>query len=560
MKIKLLEKPRILDACLLIVFTILITLHPYYLNAKLNLFELGIYLPGIQAVLDGLIPFRDFFHLRGPLELYVPAFFMRLFGENVAVLSTYFYVGTIFTLIFYVFIAKEIYKTRFVLYLMIPVFIGRTFPRVAFTFWGGMRYALGALAVLCVIYFFKRKKSIWIFLAGLVSSLALLTSVEVGVCAVFSVAAPLIFALIVGLPEKKFVFKSALLYISGIFSVLVPYGSYLVLTQSLVPYLEMTYKVITRMTEIFPEYLLDPSIPKSLWGYFAGLNPFNQYFKVLTPAYCYLFFIGYLVFRIKKKLFRESDLATFSVFAYGVMLYFAAFRKIGACQFEMALQPEKILLFVMLEEFFLFLWQKKREVGFSFWKQFGIWFLISGFVGSSVGYSIARFNHRFVAFKYAQYFLFKKDMKSLMPLAHQSSERLGLKRINGMVVPSSQAEDFKKLNQFVRDNINFNERVFMFPELGSYSFIVGRPFVGRFPVPTFSWIGGWQEELFAGFKKANPRFTILAKDPGPSFEKAYLKVEKNKISYNQIMRYINKNYVQVASTPSLLIYQRKDSI
>jgi len=558
LKIQWLQKPNILDASLLTLFTILITAHPYYLHSELNLFELGIYLPGIQAILNGLIPFRDFFLLRGPLELYVPAFFMHLFGENATILSTYFYVGTVFTLILYVFIAKELYKTRFVLYLMIPVFIGRTFPRVAFTFWGGMRYGLGALALLFIIYFFKRKKSFWIFLAGLVSSLALLTSIEVGVCAIFSAAATFIFALIFSFLDRKFLFKSVLLYTLGILSVLIPYGSYLFFTQSLIPYFDMTYNVITNMTRVFPEHFLDTNLPANMWGYFVGLNPFNQYFKVLTPTYCYLFFIGYLIFRIKKRTFKASDLAIFSVFAYGIMMYFAAFRKIGACQFEMTLQPEKILLFIMLEEFFLFLWQKRSGVGISFWKKFGIWFLILGFVGSSVGYSIARFNHRFVVVKYVHHFLFKQDMKALRPLAQRSAAKVGVATLSGMVVPSSQAEDFQQLNEFARHNMDSGKPVFMFPELGSYSFIVDRPFVGRFPMATFSWIGGWQEELFLDLKRVNPKYAVLSKDPGPSFEKAYFKVKPNKISYDKIMRYINENYVQVGSTPSLLIYQRKD--
>src|SRR3989338_1272554 len=108
--------PLFVDVAILSLFTFLITLHPFYLYGELNCYELGIYLPGINAILDGRIPYRDFFHLRGPLELYIPAFFMRLWGENVAILESYFYLGTVITLIFGILVAKELYKTRFVLY------------------------------------------------------------------------------------------------------------------------------------------------------------------------------------------------------------------------------------------------------------------------------------------------------------------------------------------------------------------------------------------------------------------------------------------------------------
>ena len=84
------KKPTRFDSFLLSFFVIFITFQPYFLYGTLNYFELGIYLPNISAILDGQIPYRDFFHLRGPLELYIPVFFMYLFGENAAVLAAYF--------------------------------------------------------------------------------------------------------------------------------------------------------------------------------------------------------------------------------------------------------------------------------------------------------------------------------------------------------------------------------------------------------------------------------------------------------------------------------------
>src|SRR3989338_7836111 len=184
---KLFQKPAYTDVLVLAIFTVLITLHPYFLHGKINIFEIGLYLPGIQSVLNGEIPYRDVFHLRGPLELYVPALLMKLFGVHIGVLYSYFYAGSVLCLIFCALIAKEVLKTRFILYLFVPVLIGRTFPRVVFTYWGGMRYALGLLAVLCFVKFVRTRRLIWSFVAGFLSGLSLMTSVEIGVC-VFSAA------------------------------------------------------------------------------------------------------------------------------------------------------------------------------------------------------------------------------------------------------------------------------------------------------------------------------------------------------------------------------------
>ena len=176
-----LKRPTCLDAAILSVFAVLITLHPHFMHGKINIFEVGLYLPGLQSILSGEIPYRDFFHLRGPLELYMPALLMKIFGMHIAVLYSYFYFGTISCLILCILIAKEIFKTRFVLCLFTLVLIARTFPRVVFTHWGGMRYALGLLAIWFAVKFFKSEKPKWMFGAGISCVLALLTSIEMGV-------------------------------------------------------------------------------------------------------------------------------------------------------------------------------------------------------------------------------------------------------------------------------------------------------------------------------------------------------------------------------------------
>jgi hypothetical protein len=45
------KKPARVDAVIACLFVVLITLQPYFLHGKMNLFELGIYLPNIDGVL-----------------------------------------------------------------------------------------------------------------------------------------------------------------------------------------------------------------------------------------------------------------------------------------------------------------------------------------------------------------------------------------------------------------------------------------------------------------------------------------------------------------------------
>src|SRR3989338_6602907 len=168
--------PRRRDLIILSVFTVFITFQPYFLRGEINFFELGLYLPGIDGILKGLIPYKDFFHLRGPFELYLPAFAMKIFGENVATLEACFYAGNVLVLILWILAGKKIYSTRLVYYLVTLVLITRTFPRVTFDYWGGFRYVWGAAVVALGVSFFKKGNPGILLWAGIFSVIGFFTS------------------------------------------------------------------------------------------------------------------------------------------------------------------------------------------------------------------------------------------------------------------------------------------------------------------------------------------------------------------------------------------------
>ena len=96
----------------------------------------------------------------------------------------------------------------------------------------------------------------------------------------------------------------------------------------------------------------------------------------------------------------------------------------------------------------------------------------------------------------------------------------------------------------------------MYPELGAYNFIVNRPYLGRFPMATFSWFReSWHQELLEDLARTRPRIVILDKDPGPSFPEVFFKVEKNKKKYDEVLDFILHNYKLAGETQGLWIYE-----
>jgi len=545
-----------LDVLLLSLFIVVITYYPYYLHGKINIFEIGLYLPGINAVLHGLVPYRDFFQLRGPLELYVPAAMMSVLGVNIPVLSVYFYVGTVLTLIIAVLIAKEIFKTRCVLYLFAAVLVARTFPRVVFTYWGGMRYALGLLAVFCVVKFFKREKPIWMFFAGIASICGLLTSVEIGVYSVAGVLAAISVSYAFRLQDKNIIWRAGLFYIAGAAVIIVPYVLYLVFTNSFIPFVDTIYAVVIRKETIINQHAIS-NIPSNLFEALAAMtNPSAKNFRHMTPAYLYLLLAGYLIVEMRnKKLSRESAMLV-CIGIYGFVMYNTAFRGIWAQQFEMALQPEKILFFFLLERAYFYL--KDKEIRISR-IQVSVAFLTL-IVFSSLGYSIARYNHRFFAFQYVRNLISGKDTKSLVPLKDVALRPIQIERARGMVVPVEQAHEMESIVNFIDEKSSREDIVFTYPELGTYNFLFDRPFLGRFPIATFSWFNErWHRELISDLETIKPRWVIFGKKYDPNWQAVYLGQEENVKKYNDVVRIIENDYVLVKEMPEsgTYIYKHK---
>ena len=558
---------NLFDVLILSGFVALITFHPFYRWGELNLFELGLYLPGIEGVLKGMVPYRDFFYLRGPLEIYVPALLMKLFGVQVGVLSTYFYVGTVATLIVGVLLASEVLTSRLVLYLLVPVLVARTFPRVVFTFWGGMRYALGLLAVWCAIKFFKSEKKGWLFAAGVITSLGMLTSVEIGICALAGIGSAMLLQSFLTERKGGSRFRPFLFYAGGVLSVLVPFFIWFAATGALGPYLQITYTVPTRLIQVLGDESAVYDYPKNLGAMLATLVPTNKLFDSVTPAYFYLGLAGYFFYRIRKGKLTAAELGVAAAAGYGLVLYLAAFRKVGGPQFEMALQPEKIAFFFILNLVYLRLLELREGRGdVFFWARalparlrLGlIYFLLAAFIGSSLGYSMTRYSKRFFAFKAAKKLLAGKAVADLAPLKREEARTLTLRRARGMMVPASQAEDLQAIDRAIAANSAPGETVLMFPELGTYNFLFERPFLGRFPMTTFSWLRSeWFAEWRSAFTSAPPRLAVVSKDPGPSFPKVYFRIAENEAHYNEMLGLIRERYELLTETPTTRIYRLK---
>ncbi len=565
--------PRLTDAILLSAFAAVITLQPYFWHGRINLFEVGLYLPGIDTVLKGGVPFRDVFHLRGPFELYMPAAMMRFFGDHLAVLYAYFYLGSVLTLIVCVFIGREIFRTRYVLWLFAPVFVARTWPRVVFHIWGGMRYVFGLTAILWAVQYFMRRRLVYLFLAGLATSCGIFTSIEIGACAFLGITAALAAGGLFNTMPRRESLKGLLVYGGGCALVAVPYLLYLHGQGALGLYFDSVYAVVTNMQKVIDPHTVSVYPSNAAEALAAMVNPLSKNFRHLTPAYLYVVLVGFLAYRWKTRSLNVRHTALVCIGVYGFVMYNTSFRSIWAAQFEMALQPEKLLFFFLLEEAYVFLRRKKAQwrisaggqAGFRIgalrltWPLAGIYFLLLAFFMSSVNYALMRYARRFPAYQIARNVYAGRPADGAIPFAEEPGERLTLDRAEGIIVPVDQARELQTVIPLIRELTAGDERLFMYPEMPTYYFFAERPFAGRFPVPTFAWFDeAWQKEMMEDLKNSPPRYVLLEKDLLPRWKDVYFALESNRKKYQEVIRFVRTHYVLEGQTPKSLIYKRKD--
>jgi hypothetical protein len=537
----LLAKRKTKDIFFLFLLALLLLWQPSYLHQELNLFEWGLYLPGIDAVSQGQVPYRDFFHLRGPFELYVPALFMKIFGFRVDVLATYFYFGTVLTILVAILIAYELIYQRVLLYSFVLIIVTRTFPRVVFTCWGGMRYAWGLLAVWCLIRFLKSNRPGWLVTAGCLAATALLTSIEIGVIVL------IVFTALMVLSQEFR--RKAWVFIFGFLIICVPYGIYLLSQNAFMPYLQAQWIVVTHNGKTFSALNRAPdTAPKFLHAIFSSRD---KSFYQMTPMYCYMSFFSLYFWRMFNKKVTALDQAALAVAVYGLMLFFTGFRSIQASQYEMSLQPEKIILFYLLGQFIV--WAQEKLERF---KWVGA-VLLAAVILSSGAYCVGRFITRYYKPSWVCQLIAGKDKGKPELINGSPGISINLPRIKNMTIPVWQAKDLEQLKAFIDEHVPPHEAVWMYPELASLHFIVDRPWVGRFPMAVLSWE---DESWFADYEKALestlPRYAVINKMKQFYFERIYFLVPANRIKHERMMQFLYNHYVIETQTPSYFIYRR----
>lgn len=404
-----------------------------------------------------------------------------------------------------------------------------------------MRYAWGLLAVWCLIRFLKSQRPGWFMASGCLAAIGLLTSIEIGVIVLAA------FLVLMALSREHR--RWAWVFLSGFFLITLPYGIYMLSLHSLGPYLHDQWVVVSHMEKTFPQTERIPhTIPVFLHAVFF---PLDKSFFQMTPMYSYMFFFSLYFWRVFNKRTTAVEQAALAVAVYGLISFLTTFRNLWASEFEMALQPDKIILFYLLGQFII--WVQAR---FARFRWVGT-VLLAAVVISSAVYAGGRFKTRFYRSSWVYQLVKGKEDGKKVLIDGSPITPLDLPRISNMVVPVWQEQDLEQLSEFVNEHVPAHEAMWMYPELGGLHFILDRPWVGRFPMVTLAWMDeGDFNDYAAALERDPPGYAIISKMQEFYFNVNFFQVPANRAMHERMMKFLYDHYGIAGQTPSYFIYKR----
>lgn len=255
----------------------------------LNLYDEGQIVYGAFRVLNGQMPYRDFWTLYGPVQYFVIALVFKTFGISVLVARLWdIFIRSLLALMIFLSAQKLTTKRNALLSWFMSV--------VWLNFFGFFNYPIfpAFLTSLFSLYLFyvylkNQKSSVYILASSLFAVLAGLFRYEYGI---FIIIAEMIILIAFVFINKK-VYSSIFIYLSGIFITTLPYLYVLFKNVSLV---DIRYFLITYPMEIYPKVRAISFPMLNINQILTSNNLISTLNTILSIIYFFPYYIPLLVF------------------------------------------------------------------------------------------------------------------------------------------------------------------------------------------------------------------------------------------------------------------------
>jgi hypothetical protein len=334
--------------------------------------------------------------------------------------------------------------------------------------------------------------------------------------------------------------------------VILPFCIYYILNRAFLPFLDTLTTLIKYHNKVWTAAKMD-------LGGFIGLTQILGFgFQYIFYLFAYVLAAIYLACRIYKNDMHWRYYGMIGLVIYGfLMLKFkvTTSRILLGPQFQLAIQPALILIFVFLNEMYDRIRGIRRDLlGSKNLRKYITMLLIFGLLSSYMVFSHKRFYDNL-----GGWLVYQRNKRSIMPFCiiipftKSLWARLAIERAKNIIVPFKQAEEVSGVTEYIASVTKKDEPVFTFPEHGIYNFLADRPCVGRFNMAGFAWTSPkWQAELLQDLEKAKPRYVVNSRQ----LSNLAAAASRTEELLPNVREYLRLNYMIVKEFGSLQILKR----
>jgi len=548
---------KFFDYVLLPSLIVLLTLNRNYFFGCIGPYclfsEEGQHLGAINSILRGQILFKDTFILYGPLMIYPLVGLMKLFGIKVVMLRVYSYMLNLLAFFIFYFLLKKILRSRFFLILFFFILMLFYFPSFQGPHGYGFRVIIGLSPVFLLLSYFNTKKRYYLCGTGVLASISLFYSQEVGLASIIAVISSLIIDAFKNHKGVTRLSKEVAIFVIGIFIIALPIIIYFASNGALNDF--------ARNLINYPRYVMMGYAARPFPNLLASVkdlivNPNAQHirnFARLTtvwysPILLYICVATYLIIRFITSGWKNRDSVILGVLIFGGLLFRSVLGRSYAGKPLFVIPSVLILVSVYAEDIRFKFKELTKKTGLEqiIYKTL-LCSIIVFMIGGLVGFAIwpARDNIK----------EFINSNLSKIPFNQRSYDSrdmavIGIERAEGIYVPKKWATTIRDAVNYIKSHTAPTEYIFVLPNEAAYYFLTDRLNPSRFDVSHHAVTAEHRREVVRDIEEKKAKYIIYSTDT-PRIDDL-----DESIQSPEIVEYIQDYYVKEKEFDGTVILRR----
>jgi len=502
------------------------TVSPFY--GDINVIDEGQFAAWANFMLHGKLMFKDMYIVYGPLYIYPLYLLFKFFSPSMFLVRSYLVASSLIGIIPINLIMKEL-KIKF---------FSRTIMNLLIVFLPIMllRQAVAWIALYFLVISINRDKRIYVFLAGLFTSITLLTSPELGIIVGVIFIAYCLLESIFTLNLKK-MFFSLVYFALGFILPSVIFVAFSVKEGWFNAYVINTTRVLFDYSGVnvpngknLPNIFILIPFGKSIFSWIKFV--FSKEIFIYYVFILHLLFILYLTIKFVLRKFNDTDKKLLLIVLFGIFLQYLLIGRPD--HYFFSLSPILLLSVFYFNKSLIYLKAKNLPTKAKNQTFFAIVLLV-----------LSIFSLRYLYVNHPQ----------IENIIHIPSAVINTPNnpqfIGRIVISKKQQKLFGDLQSFVDDNSSPKDNIFVFSDEPALYLILNRDNATKYVVPFGSNLKSMRIDMLNELKNNDPKFILIDKNAWNVDDISNVK------RLPEIVIYIKQNYALFKTVDGVMFYRNE---